>query len=47
MDDCEKCNKISLPDKDDFYSHPYMEHITYADYTNAKRVNKDFKIYKL
>ena len=47
MDDCEKCNKISLPDKDDFYSHSYMEDITYADYTNAKRVNKDFKIYKL
>ena len=31
MDDYEKCNEISLPEKEDFYSHLNMEDITDAD----------------
>ena len=43
MDDWEKFNKISLPEKKDFYSHLIMEGITEADYVHAKRVCKDFE----
>ena len=46
MDDCEKFNEISLPEKEDFYSHLNMEDITDADYKHA-RVCKDFKIKNL
>ena len=38
MDDCEKFNETSLPEKDNFYIHLNMEDITDADYTQAKRV---------
>ena len=38
MDDWEKFNKTSLPDKEYFYSHLNMEDITDADYAHAKRV---------
>ena len=31
MDDWEKLNKTSLPEKDDFYIHLIMEDITDAD----------------
>ena len=41
MDDSKKFNKISLPEKEDFYSHLNMEDITDANYTHAKRVCKD------
>ena len=44
MDDWEKFNKTSLPEKEDFYSHLNMEDITDADYVHAKRVCKDFEI---
>ena len=47
MDDREKINEMSLPEKEDFYSHLYMEDITDADYTIAKRVCKDFQINNL
>ena len=47
MDDCEKFNKTSLPEKEDFYSHLNMEDITDADYAHAKRVCKDFAIKNL
>ena len=47
MDDWEKFNEISLPEKEDFYSHLKMEDITDADYTHKKTVCKDFKIRKL
>ena len=47
MDDCEKFNKTSLPEKEDFYSHLNMEDITDADYAHAKRVCKDFEIKNL
>ena len=47
MDDREKFNEKSLPEKEDFYSHLNMEDFTDADYGHAKRVCKDFKIKKL
>ena len=43
MDDWEKFNETSLPEKEDFYSHLNMEDITDADYGHAKRVCKDFE----
>ena len=47
MDDWEKLNKSSLPEKDDFYIHLIMENITDADYVHAKRVCKDFEVKRL
>ena len=44
MDDWEKFNEMSLPEKEDFCSHLNMEDITDADYWHAKRVCKDFEI---
>ena len=43
MDDWEKFNEKSSPEKEDFYNHLNMEDITDADYENAKRVCKDFE----
>ena len=42
--DWEKFNEMSLPEKEDFYSHLNMEDITDADYAHTKRVCKGFKI---
>ena len=47
MDDWEKFNETTLPEKEDFYSHLNMEDITDADYAHAKRVCKDFEIKNL
>ena len=47
MDDWEKSNETSLPEKEDFYSQLNMEDITDADYTHVKRVCKDFEIKNL
>ena len=47
MDDWEKFNDTSLPEKDRFYSHLNVEDITDADNTHAKRVGKDFEIKNL
>ena len=47
MDDWEKFNETSLPEKEDFYSHLNMEDIIAADYVQAKRVCKDFEIKNL
>ena len=47
MDDWEKFNETLLPEKEDFYSHLYMQDITDADYARTKRVCKDFKIRNL
>ena len=47
MDDWEKFNETSLPEKEDFYSHLNMEDITDADYVYAKKVCKDFWINNL
>ena len=44
MNDWEKFNETTLPEKEDFYSHLNMEDITDADYAHAKRVCKDFEI---
>ena len=43
MNDQEKFNGTSLPEKEDFYSHLNMEDITDADYAHAKRVVKVLK----
>ena len=47
MDDWEKFNETSLPEKEDFYIHLNMEDITDADYTHTKRVCKNFEIKSL
>ena len=47
MDDWEKFNVTSLPEKEDFYSHLNMEDITDADYTHIRRVCKDSEIQNL
>ena len=36
MNDWEKFNKTSLPEKEDFYSHLNLKDITDADYSQAK-----------
>ena len=47
MDDWEKFNETSLTEKEDFYSHLNMEHITAENYAHADRVCKDFETKKL
>ena len=47
MDDLEKFNETSLPEKENFYIHLNKEDITDADYTHAKRICKDFEIKNL
>ena len=47
MNDSEKFNETSWPEKEAFYSHLNLEDITNADYTHAKWVCKDFEIKKL
>ena len=47
MDDWEKFNETSLSEKEDFYSHLNLEDISDPDYTNAKRVCKDFEYHDL
>ena len=47
MDDWKIFNEISLPEKDDFYSHLNMEYITDADYVHTKRVCENFEIKNL
>ena len=47
VDDWEKFNETSLPEKDDFYSHVNIEDITHAGYPRAKIICKDFKIKNL
>ena len=44
IDDLEKINETSLPEKENFYSHLSKADITGADYKHAKRVCKYFKI---
>ena len=44
MDEWEKFNETSLPEKEEFYSNVNMEDITDADYMGAKRLsNKKFR----
>ena len=42
MDDQEKFNETTLPEKVEFYRNLSIEDITHADYMHAKRVCKDF-----
>ena len=44
IDDWEKFNETSLPEKEDFYSHLDMKDITDADYVHTQKVCKDFEI---
>ena len=44
MDHWEKFNAISLPEKEDFYTHLNLEDITDADYAHPKIICKDFEI---
>ena len=44
IDDWEKLNETSSPEKEHFYSHLNMEGIIDEDYVYAKRVCKDFEI---
>ena len=44
MDNWERFNETSLPEKEDFYSHLNMEDITDVGYLHAQRNSKDFKI---
>ena len=44
IDDWEKFNETSLPEKEDFYSLLNMEDITDADNAHARIVCKDFEI---
>ena len=43
MDDWEKFNETSLPEKEEFYSNLNMEDITDADYMHAKLINFEIK----
>ena len=47
MDELEKFNETTLPEKEECYSDLNMEDITDADYITAKRVCRDFKIKNL
>ena len=47
MEDWEKFNETSLPEKEEFYSHLNMEDITDANYMHAKIVCKEFKREKI
>ena len=44
MDDWEKFNETSLPEKENFYSDLNMEDITDADNAHAKRVYNELKL---
>ena len=44
MDDWEKFNETTLPEKEEFYSNLNMEDITDADYIHAKGVCMDVEI---
>ena len=46
LDDWEKFNETTLPEKEEFYSNLNMEDITDADYMHPKRVCRDFEIKK-
>ena len=44
MDEWERFNETTLPEKEEFYSNLNVEDITDADYMHAKRICKDFEI---
>ena len=47
MDSWEKCNEVSLPNKESFYSELNKENITDEDCAHAQKVWKVFKIKNL
>ena len=47
INDLEKFNETTLPEKDKFYSNLNMEEITDADYMEGKGVYKHFEIKEL
>ena len=47
MDDWEKFNETTLPEKEQFHSNLNMEEIIDADFMHGKRVCKDFEIKNL
>ena len=47
MDDWEKFNETTLPEKEQFHSNLNMEEIIDADYMHGKRVCKDLEIKNL
>ena len=47
IDDWEKFNETSLPEKENFYSLLNVEDIIDADYAHARIVCKDFEIVNL
>ena len=47
MDDLEKVNEETLPEKEEFYRNLNIEDITHVGYIHAKRVCKDFDIKNL
>ena len=47
MDEWQKFNEPSLPEKDDFCSNLNMDNITHADSLHAKRFCNDFEIKRL
>ena len=47
IDNWNRFNEISLPNKKDFYSRLNMENILDIDYTHATRVLKEFKMNNL
>ena len=44
MDSQERFDKISLTDKEDFYTHSNIEKITNPIYKHAKKIGKKFKM---
>ena len=47
MDNCERFDETSLPDKESFYSSLNMENIDYIDYRHGNNVFKKFKLKNL
>ena len=47
MDDWEKFNETTLPEKENFYSNLNMQEITVSDYMHRKSVCRDFEIKNL
>ena len=47
MDEWERFNVTTLPEKEEFYSKRNIKDVTDADYMHAKRVCKDFEIKNL
>ena len=44
MDEWEKFNETSLPEREDFWSHLNLDNTTAADYAHRKKVWKDLEI---